>query len=963
MKLWKKMVGLSLAVALIVSPLISATAADGVLPISAEEEQARIEYERTKAALETAKKTQQNAQTAYETAYASKEQVGIGLEQALTEERTLLGQAKELLAEVVETTIREADDAKAVTEQAESSVQAAKAEVTKAESSLSQKERQQLVAVAVETVNRNNAPDQETLEQARATLEEAETRLASVTQIKDSTESEAADATVTAERASAKASQSQELATRAENAEMSLNSAMSLRATTAERVKNAEVNLAQAQADLAIAEPIAEAARIRKEEKEAQFAEGAFGFYREHDQTQYSANGGYGGVGFAIYTLENTQYAYLTRKGDPHDATSLDNMLHALSYIRRCNEIRVSEGMSELLVDDRCMAVAQVKSNAISALNLRQHIADGVSMTNNLIWITPEEIEQGVDDPYNAWFYEEKEWWEQGVRGNDVGHYLNIIYGGSVTGYAMADYTENATWHYYTMVQTFSDRMRTLEYVDNLNALPRIYEYAACYKEDYESRGYEVTWDDIMYVPDTDNKIAESWAPAYTVDEYEADLRAYYAKVDPTEARAEYAAAVATLENAQARLADAQDALENGPTDLERAIQEEANAQAEYDQAVSALGGLTIAEARAIADADATASEEAAAKAEETRRVADEAAAAWAETAEWFEIARGTPEETIELWNKWVNAKAALDKANAELAEAKVVVEEKKQLQAEAEAAVETAQANYNKAIAKRKAAKALTADNLADGTVTAEGLTYLNDAMPELKEARKTRLELTEQVNDLSNQTIVLYEEYQAAVEAKTAAQNEFKAAEQAYLLLFNQKREYHVTEGNGQTYILGSGNDPIFTADMPMLLFHHVGVDNPSKMNTVEIISTDPEGPLQVRIVDCDQFTEGTHTVSIVGENGKAEGTFIVAKKADEPEIPDAPTPILYGDADRNGVVNAFDAVLVLDYDIGLAEESMIDLAAADVDGNGFVDAFDASVILEYDVGTVTKFPVDKK
>lgn len=64
------------------------------------------------------------------------------------------------------------------------------------------------------------------------------------------------------------------------------------------------------------------------------------------------------------------------------------------------------------------------------------------------------------------------------------------------------------------------------------------------------------------------------------------------------------------------------------------------------------------------------------------------------------------------------------------------------------------------------------------------------------------------------------------------------------------------------------------------------------------------------------------------------------------------------LLGDADSNGVVDMFDASLVLEYYVD-NEIDYIDLNAGDVDGNGIVDMFDASLILEYYVDNITEFP----
>jgi len=69
----------------------------------------------------------------------------------------------------------------------------------------------------------------------------------------------------------------------------------------------------------------------------------------------------------------------------------------------------------------------------------------------------------------------------------------------------------------------------------------------------------------------------------------------------------------------------------------------------------------------------------------------------------------------------------------------------------------------------------------------------------------------------------------------------------------------------------------------------------------------------------------------------------------------------PVLYGDADGNGVVNSIDAMVVLQYDVELIGEDEIDLIAGDVDGDGVVNSIDAMLILQYDVELITEFPVE--
>ena len=74
---------------------------------------------------------------------------------------------------------------------------------------------------------------------------------------------------------------------------------------------------------------------------------------------------------------------------------------------------------------------------------------------------------------------------------------------------------------------------------------------------------------------------------------------------------------------------------------------------------------------------------------------------------------------------------------------------------------------------------------------------------------------------------------------------------------------------------------------------------------------------------------------------------------------EIPEP--PIIYGDVDGNGEIQAFDASLTLQFSAELIEFNEQQILAADVDGNGVVQAFDAALILQYSAGIINEFPVE--
>lgn len=69
---------------------------------------------------------------------------------------------------------------------------------------------------------------------------------------------------------------------------------------------------------------------------------------------------------------------------------------------------------------------------------------------------------------------------------------------------------------------------------------------------------------------------------------------------------------------------------------------------------------------------------------------------------------------------------------------------------------------------------------------------------------------------------------------------------------------------------------------------------------------------------------------------------------------------TVLNYGDVDKDGRINAVDAMLILRYGAGLYDLTDEQLTAADVNGDGIVNSSDAITILHYSIGRITIFPV---
>ncbi|MFA6958565.1 MAG: dockerin type I repeat-containing protein [Thermoanaerobaculia bacterium] len=76
-------------------------------------------------------------------------------------------------------------------------------------------------------------------------------------------------------------------------------------------------------------------------------------------------------------------------------------------------------------------------------------------------------------------------------------------------------------------------------------------------------------------------------------------------------------------------------------------------------------------------------------------------------------------------------------------------------------------------------------------------------------------------------------------------------------------------------------------------------------------------------------------------------ALGVGIVATPAPDPPV--AAVACL-GDVDADGRLTSLDAVLILQFTVGLVEPADWQTIAADVSGNGEIGAYDAALVLRY-------------
>ena len=144
-----------------------------------------------------------------------------------------------------------------------------------------------------------------------------------------------------------------------------------------------------------------------------------------------------------------------TNLGDPDDATSLENMKATLEFIKECNALRQQNGLNELLVSGKLMAIAQVQLNHTNSMEVPTH-SGLYEVGENLSWGYGDNK---FGSPFNGWYTDEKVIYENAVAENPelgnlssfelqqkypelyhkVGHYLNIIDSDYIgTGFALS---------------------------------------------------------------------------------------------------------------------------------------------------------------------------------------------------------------------------------------------------------------------------------------------------------------------------------------------------------------------------------------------------------------------------------------------------------------------------------------------------------------------------------------------
>ena len=115
------------------------------------------------------------------------------------------------------------------------------------------------------------------------------------------------------------------------------------------------------------------------------------------------------GANDATAMLNGSSYFSAIEIGSDKDAIALENMRIALDFLNEANQIRAGEGKGELKVSCKLMALAAL-NNDMSSMSSSANNDDG-SVDQNMAF--------GYDDPFEEWYYAEKD--------SNGGNYSTIV--------------------------------------------------------------------------------------------------------------------------------------------------------------------------------------------------------------------------------------------------------------------------------------------------------------------------------------------------------------------------------------------------------------------------------------------------------------------------------------------------------------------------------------------------------
>lgn len=206
--------------------------------------------------------------------------------------------------------------------------------------------------------------------------------------------------------------------------------------------------------------------------------QGSLGFYQWLSESEtYTAQNKDALAAVKVLTEETKagaekNFLAATHIGEENDATSLDMMVKSIAFMKECNAIRATENLDPLKITSVAMAWAQADANWTAnhyattkkfeharVSGLGENIAAGYKPDANISggWDTDRQ------DPFYGWYTDEKKNFVE-QNGGETGHYENIVYDYTVTGFGMNGISKSSGYTMYTHSQTFDGNKRFPNY-------------------------------------------------------------------------------------------------------------------------------------------------------------------------------------------------------------------------------------------------------------------------------------------------------------------------------------------------------------------------------------------------------------------------------------------------------------------------------------------------------------------
>lgn len=537
--------------------------------------------------------------------------------------------------------------------QAQTDLDNAKAEQTKAEADLTAKQNAQEDANKA-LANANTALDtaNQALTTAQNQLKTAQTNLDNANKAK--TDAQAALDKANADKKAAETAQT--------TAQKAYDDAVSAYTDAAKAYE-------QAQAQIDAQQKIVDAAKVKADNAQAQYEKGFKGFL-EDLKSKTTDTATLDSIDKAINMLNGTRQANRNGEKQPitvndkevteyiktydwkSSAQNLDSALAAIEGMNRTNELRQAEGLSTLNTNYALIAESMIKSDIAFFTSPAQHPSLFIySNSENLAPLHSSPIDS-VDD-----FYSEKKIWDAleiepvGNKTKEyykqntyeffedkydlylkVGHYLNIIDPAAVdVAMSRTYYKNNANlpnWEQalsntgYASISIADYKQQLQSYVDSLKSAPETYKQELAKLTDMQSKLAAVSDRDVTAAKDKlddANQAVKNAEAAVTeaqgnLDKANANIvqaqkNATDSQTTVTNKEADVKTAQSSVNDAQSKKTDSDNAVKAAQTAIDNAKTNVSQAQTALDAKKSALNSFNSNKAQAekeLADANST---------------------------------------------------------------------------------------------------------------------------------------------------------------------------------------------------------------------------------------------------------------------------------------------------------------------------------------------------------------------